>query len=204
MSQHLAHMNIARLRFPVNSPEMADFMAGFDPINTEGESTPGFVWRLVGEVEKGVSEFDSRFGADVVITMSVWQSIEALRDFTYASGHLDYLRRRREWFEHNGITSSLVLWWIPVGQIPTIDEGAERLAFLDEHGPTPYAFTFRQPMPAPTPAATASAPQRADGSRRPTVQAHSGVYVPQSASLKDRGLVEPVHGVGVFVREPVE
>jgi hypothetical protein len=154
---NLAQMNIARVRFPVESPEMADFMAGFDPINKEGEAAPGFVWRLIGEAEKGVTEFDSRFGPDVVITMSVWQSVEALRDFTYASGHLDYLRRRREWFEHNGITSSLVLWWIPAGHIPTIDEGAERLAYLDEHGPTPRAFTFRQPMAAPNPVADAVA-----------------------------------------------
>lgn len=42
---------------------------------------------------------------------------------------------RREWLDHYGTAGHLVLWWIPVGHVPTVDEGADRLAHLDRHGP---------------------------------------------------------------------
>jgi hypothetical protein len=147
--QHLAQLNVARARHPLDSAGMADFMNGLDPINTLGENSPGYVWRLIGEAGQGATDIRGPFGEHVIVNMSVWESVEALRDFTYASGHLDYLRRRREWLDHYGISNHLVLWWIPAGHVPTVDEAAERLAHLDRHGPTGYAFTLRQPMPPP-------------------------------------------------------
>jgi hypothetical protein len=36
-----------------------------------------------------------------------------------------------------------VLWWIPTGHIPTVDEAVERLELLREQGPSPSAFGFR-------------------------------------------------------------
>jgi hypothetical protein len=42
-----------------------------------------------------------------------------------------------------------VLWWIPAGAIPTLDEARRRLDLLAERGPTPEAFTFQQRFPPP-------------------------------------------------------
>jgi hypothetical protein len=145
MTHHLAQMNIGRARHPLDSAEMAEFIDALDPINKIGEDSPGFVWRLIGEAEQGAIDVRGPFGDDVLITMSVWETVEDLRAYVYASGHLDYLRRRREWFDHIGLTSTLVLWWVPAGHIPSGDEGAERMAHLEKHGPTPYAFTLRRP-----------------------------------------------------------
>jgi hypothetical protein len=87
-----------------------------------------------------------------MVNMSVWESVEALRDFTYRDGnHLELLRRRREWFTYRDLGSHLVLWWIPAGTIPTVEEAWERLALLDKAGPGPDAFTLREPHPAPVP-----------------------------------------------------
>lgn len=149
MTYHLAQVNIARHRFPLDSPEMAGFMAGLAPINTLAEASPGYVWRLIGDAEQGATDIVGPFGPDVIINMSVWETVEQLRDYTYASGHLDYLRRRREWLDHSGMAAYQAMWWIPAGHVPTVDEAAERLAHLGEHGPGPYAFTFRDPMPPP-------------------------------------------------------
>jgi hypothetical protein len=80
--------------------------------------------------------------------MSVWESVETLGEFVFASPHLEVLRRRREWFEKMA-EAYLALWWIPAGTVPTIPEARDRLACLRERGPTPYAFTFREPFPAP-------------------------------------------------------
>ncbi|MEV8512908.1 DUF3291 domain-containing protein [Dactylosporangium sp. NPDC051484] len=87
------------------------------------------------------------FGGDVMVNLSVWRSLEALREFTFRSGHLDILRRRREWFRPFG-DAFAVVWWVPEGHVPTLGEAEERLDLLRREGPTPRAFTFRDPFPA--------------------------------------------------------
>jgi hypothetical protein len=43
----------------------------------------------------------------------------------------------------------MVLWWIPAGTIPTVDEALARLRTLAEDGPGPEAFGFKSTFPAP-------------------------------------------------------
>ena len=78
--------------------------------------------------------------------MSVWEDLDALWRFVYDGGHLAVMRRRREWFER--VTVHLVLWWLPAGTLPTVEDAERRLAALEEQGPTAYAFTFKQPFSA--------------------------------------------------------
>ncbi|GAA4633679.1 DUF3291 domain-containing protein [Actinoallomurus vinaceus] len=139
---HLAQFNVARLRAPLDAPAMAEFLALFPPINALADSAPGFVWRLTdGEADDATSI--RPYGDDVIITMSVWESREALWDFTYRSAHLDALRRRREWFLRMA-EPYVVLWWVPAGRIPSLEEARERLERVRRDGPAPEAFTFRQ------------------------------------------------------------
>ena len=138
---HLALFNIARLRAPMDDPLIDDFRNNLDPINALAEESPGFVWRL--QDESGNATSITPYADEMVITnMAVWESIDELADFTYRSGHLDFLRRRRDFFEHNA-EAYLVLWWIPEGHTPTMGEAMDRLEHLRVHGPTHHAFTFR-------------------------------------------------------------
>src|SRR5262249_48866937 len=82
----------------------------------------------------------------IIINMSVWESVEDLRNFVYRGDHAEVLRRRQDWFEKVE-TPFVALWWVPAGHIPSIDEAKKRLARLEEHGPTPFAFTFRSIHP---------------------------------------------------------
>jgi hypothetical protein len=66
----------------------------------------------------------------------------------YHSAHLELMRRRREWFERM-TQAYLVLWWIPAGHRPGIEEASGRLELLRSRGPGPEAFTFRAAFPAP-------------------------------------------------------
>ena len=95
---HLAQVNIARLAAPLDSPQLADFVANLQPINAIADASPGFVWRLQTEEGDATS---LRFSDDewLIVNMSVWESIDALRDYVYRSAHADVLRRRQEWFE---------------------------------------------------------------------------------------------------------
>jgi hypothetical protein len=88
------------------------------------------------------------------VNMSVWESVEALADFVYASGHLDVMRRRREWATRMA-EAHMCLWWVPAGTLPTIEEAIARLDHLREHGPTPHAFSFKKRF-SPSEAAVAS------------------------------------------------
>ncbi|MCO1659912.1 DUF3291 domain-containing protein [Pseudonocardia humida] len=148
-ASHLAQFNVARLRAPLDHPSSAGFMAGMDPMNDLADRSPGFVWRLTEDGKDNATGIRP-IAPDVIITLSLWESLEALRAYAYHSEHLDYLRRRREWFLPHGLPAALVLWWVPVGLTPTVDEALERLDLLGTAGPTPRAFTFRQPFPAPT------------------------------------------------------
>ena len=39
---------------------------------------------------------------------------------------------------------SPVLWWIPAGHIPTVEEAKERVQYLAENDVSPYAFNFKK------------------------------------------------------------
>ena len=138
---HLAQLNIGRLRAPMDDPMIDDFRENLEPINALAEATPGFVWRL--QDESGNATGIKPYGDELeIVNLTVWTSIEALADFTYRTGHAQFLRRRREFFEAPS-QPIVCLWWIPEGTIPTVDEAIERLEHLREHGPTPHSFTFR-------------------------------------------------------------
>ena len=137
---HLAQLNIGRLRHPIEAPESAGFADALDEINALAEAAPGYVWRLCDE-SGNATAFDFRDDPLWALNLTVWESVEALREYTYRTDHAGYLRRRREWFEPHD-RPHLVMWWIPAGTTPTIAEAVERLERLEAEGPTPEAFTF--------------------------------------------------------------
>ncbi|MFE0578461.1 DUF3291 domain-containing protein [Streptomyces sp. NPDC058874] len=137
---HLAQFNVATLLHPLDDPRIAPFVELLDPVNSAADGAPGFVWRLVEEGEVDATGLRPA-GEGVIVNLSVWESREALWDFAYRSGHLEAMRRRREWFDRH-VEAHLVLWWIPAGRLPTVDEALERLDDLRAHGPSPRAFTF--------------------------------------------------------------
>ncbi|WP_234536088.1 DUF3291 domain-containing protein [Streptomyces shenzhenensis] len=137
---HLAQLNVATLRFSLDDPRMTPFVDMLDTVNAAADDAPGFVWRLV---EQGAADATALrpAGEDVIVNLTVWETREALWDFTYRSEHLDVMRRRREWFQRHA-QAHLVLWWIPAGHLPTAGEALARLADLRAHGPSARAFTF--------------------------------------------------------------
>ncbi|MFJ9375750.1 DUF3291 domain-containing protein [Streptomyces sp. NPDC101455] len=142
----LAQANVGRLSFPLDSPELKDFVAALDPVNAVADTADGFVWRL--QSDTGNATDVPVLGDDwLIINMSVWRDPDALTAFMYQGQHRELLARRREWFERVR-EAMAVLWWVPAGHRPTVAEAEERLLHLRAHGPTPYAFTLRTSFPA--------------------------------------------------------
>ncbi|KAB8195234.1 DUF3291 domain-containing protein [Nonomuraea phyllanthi] len=138
---HLAQLNIAHMRAPVDSPELAEFVALLEPINTIADEAPGFVWRLKESEEDPTATVVHEYGDHLLINFSVWESRETLWNYVYRSPHLGVLRRRREWFLRMA-EPYIVMWWVPEGHIPSLAEGMRRLERLKADGPGPEAFTF--------------------------------------------------------------
>jgi hypothetical protein len=139
---HIAQINIGRVKASVEDPLMAGFMTRLDDLNALADRSSGFVWRL--QTSEGNATYFRPYEHDdrILLNMSVWQTIDALRHYVYKTAHAEMLRHREEWFEKfSGIY--LALWWVPVGHQPSIDEAKKRLDHLDKHGPTQFAFTFK-------------------------------------------------------------
>ncbi len=142
---HIAQLNIGLAKEPIDAPLLAEFAAALDPINALADDAPGFVWRL--QTDDGNATAIRAFEDErMILNMSVWESVEDLVQFVYRSGHVEVMRRRREWFER--LPMHMVLWWVPAGHLPSVDEALHRLESLREHGPTPHAFTFKVRFPA--------------------------------------------------------
>ena len=147
MNFHLAQINIGRLLAPLDDPQIAGFVAELDSINALADAAPGFVWRLQSESGNAT---DVPYNDDpfVIVNMSVWDSIESLRNYVYTSRHIEIFRQRAKWFE-KAEKPNYCLWWIPAGHIPTVAEGRERLEHYQTHGATPYSFWFHKQFSAP-------------------------------------------------------
>lgn len=138
---HLAQLNVGRIKYPQDSAEMADFVGALDAINLLAEQSDGFVWRLKDDSGNAMSF--NIFDENTLPNMSVWRDRDSLFKYVYKTGHAHYLGRRKEWF-HMPTEGHMVLWWVPAGHRPTLEDAAERLNYLRDHGPTPMAFTFKR------------------------------------------------------------
>ena len=144
---HLAQINVARARADMDSELMRGFVERLDDINALAEDSPGFVWRLQDDSGNAtdIQVFDDPL---LIVNMSVWTDIDSLKHFVYRSNHVDMLRDRDAWFEKTA-EAHQALWWVPVGELPTVEEGVERLRELQTRGPSERAFTFARPSNSP-------------------------------------------------------
>ena len=125
----------------INDPVMKEFVDQLDAINTLAEQSEGFVWRLKSD-EGNATSYNPYHDERIIVNFSVWESADHLKDFVYKSAHTTVMKDRKKWFENFG-QPYYVVWNIPAGYIPSLDEAVERLASLQQNGPTDYAFDFK-------------------------------------------------------------
>lgn len=137
----LAQLNIALSKYPLDAPELRDFVDNLDLVNGIAEQSEGFVWRLKDESgdATNIKLFDD---PNMIVNMSVWDNVDALKNFMFRTHHRDFMRRKGEWF-HRLVEDTYVLWWVDDNHQPTPEEALERLQHLRENGDTPYAFSFK-------------------------------------------------------------
>ena len=138
---YLAQMNIAKAKYALDDPKIKEFVDNLETVNATAERSDGFVWRLKDDSGNATSfrVFDD---PNILVNMSVWRSIDALKNFMFRTHHKYFLRRKKQWFEALP-EDTYVLWWIERDKIPSIEQGVQRLSYLRQWGDSPYAFTFK-------------------------------------------------------------
>ena len=148
-AHHIAQVNVAQAKADMDSDLMQGFVSRLDEINALAESAEGFIWRLQEDSGSAtaIRVFDDPL---LLINMSVWANLEALKHYVYKSLHVELIKDREVWFNKMG-ESHQALWWIPVGHIPTTEEAQKKLEYLRKNGPSADAFTFAKPYPTQMP-----------------------------------------------------
>ncbi|MFI1744099.1 DUF3291 domain-containing protein [Thalassobellus sediminis] len=137
---HLAQVNIAKMLAPMDDPIMQDFVNNVDKMNAIADDADGFVWRLKDEdKEEAIRVFQDD---SIIINMSVWENLESLFNYTYNSGHIEVFKRKKEWFSKMKMMH-MAFWYIPEGYEPTFEDAKTRLDYINTHGDTPFAFSFK-------------------------------------------------------------
>lgn len=138
--RHLAELNVAKLRYPLDDPRVADFVGNLDRVNAVADRSPGFVWRLKGEGNDAtdLTAFDD---PAVVTNMSVWRDAASLEHFVWNTVHKRIYQRRSEWFAAME-SHHFVMWWVEPGHVPTVEEAQARLAHLGAFGDSDNAFCW--------------------------------------------------------------
>jgi heme-degrading monooxygenase HmoA len=137
----LAQLNIARIRFPLDAPQMADFVAQLEAVNAAAESADGFIWRLADD---GPGSTSYRLLGDdaLIVNMSVWRDLASLRAFVVGHPpHREALHNRRQWFERP-TEAMTACWHVEDGHQPSLEEAETMLLRLRSEGPTPTLFPF--------------------------------------------------------------
>jgi hypothetical protein len=140
---YLAEYNISRIKAPLDSSIMKEFVDFLEPVNHFAEQSPGFIWRLAADGGQASSYLPPAYEDEMIVTnLTVWQDIDSLKNFVYQTVHTYFLRSRKKWFEQFP-SQQLVMWWIPTEHTPSIEEGKQKLKHLEDQGPTLHAFTFQ-------------------------------------------------------------
>lgn len=141
---HLAQANVARFKAPLDSSVMKEFADFLEPVNKLAEESQGFIWRLTDREGRSASYIESPFKDELMaINTSVWEDYQALSNFVYTTVHSYFLKNKKKWFDVNG-HSQFIMWWIPAGEIPTLDMVKKKLEHQEKHGDTPQAFSTKQ------------------------------------------------------------
>lgn len=138
---HLAELNIGRLLAPTDDPRVAEFMDNLDRVNGLGKRMPGFVWMMEGSGAPGTGNTENNIGGDpqFVTNMTVWEDVSTLEQFVWNTVHRQFYERRQEWFEVLG-KMHFVMWWVPEGHQPSLQEALDRLDHLRDNGDSGHAF----------------------------------------------------------------
>ncbi len=148
MEHHLAQANIARFKAHLDHPSMKEFVDFLEPVNRFAEASPGFIWRLTDADGRSASYIETPFKEEMMaVNLSLWSNMEDFKHFVYGTVHSYFLRNKKKWFVMDG-TSQFIMWWLPAGELPSLQMAKEKLALHDVQGDSPDVFSIKNSFDA--------------------------------------------------------
>jgi hypothetical protein len=140
---HLAQANISCFSAPLDDPMIKEFVDVLKPENKLAKESPGFLWRLKDEEGRSASHLKSPFKNEMIaINISVWEGMKSFKSFVYGTVYSYSLKNKKKWFDLSK-PSQFIMWWIPAGEVPSLELRKEKLEPHQKHGDTPQAFSMR-------------------------------------------------------------
>lgn len=136
---HIAELNVAYPKYDVNDRRFAGFINNLERINALAERSPGFVWRLKDDVAGNAMELQVDDDPALIPNLSVWESVEDLERFTFGTVHAQIYKLQENWFTPMQ-ERHFVMWRVPVGHQPTLEEATAKLAQINAGGPSDEVF----------------------------------------------------------------
>ncbi|MEM7302468.1 MAG: DUF3291 domain-containing protein [Pseudomonadota bacterium] len=143
-NHHLAEFNFGTLKYDWDDPRVAEFADNLDRVNAIAEAADGFVRRMGDEeMEAGQTALTGVFNGNprTASTLSVWETVESLEHFVWNTVHKQFYAKRRNWFKADG-NSNFVMWWVPHGHTPDLQEAMQRFEHWKDHGNSDHAFDW--------------------------------------------------------------
>lgn len=139
MKTHIAELNVAYRKYELNDPRFAGFVNNLERINALAERSPGFVWRLKDDTVGNATELQVGDDLTLIPNLSVWESVDDLERFTFGTVHAQIYKLREHWFKPMQ-ERHFVMWHVPVGYQPTLEEAMAKLAQINADGPSDDVF----------------------------------------------------------------
>jgi len=145
---HLVQLNTGKMSADFDAPVMSGFVQRLDEINALADESKGFVWRF--QTTEGDATYLQPFeDIRILFNMSVWETHVDLRNFVYASIHVELLKSKASWFAKHA-EQHLLLLRIQKDHIPSVEEALDKLSLKKVNGPSPAAFRFSRSYPEPS------------------------------------------------------
>jgi len=151
----IAFLTLGVLKAPVGDSVVQGFVDRLGDVYAAADGSAGFFDRSVRDIQTWEHSWGPVIAptcipkglalAQLAMTLSLWRDLESVAAFTYHGIHREALAKRGDWF-NSGPWPSYVAWWVDGQHQPNWSEAVDRIDHLHAHGPTPKAFSFRQPF----------------------------------------------------------
>ncbi len=155
IDHRIAFFTLGVLKAPCGNPLVQGFVDRLAEVYAAAEGSAGFFDRSVRDLQTWEHSWGPVIAptcipsgtalARLAMTLSLWSDLESVAAFAYHGVHREALSRRADWVE-TGPWPSYVAWWVDGQHRPNWSEAVNRIDHLHAHGPTPMAFSFRQPF----------------------------------------------------------
>ncbi len=154
-AKRLALYTFGILKEPEESPTNIGFVTRNENNFQAAEMSEGFIARSGYDDNPGPQSWGAhlypRFykgdDAHSPSTLSLWQDLASAMAFSFSGIHAEAMRHGHEWFVKRE-WPGYALWWVDENHQPDWAEAVVRHEHLHDHGPSPFAFTFKQAFDA--------------------------------------------------------